>query len=199
MVIVQTPRKTRAQLDREIAVALQKRTKPTKTKTATKNRHTKKVGFLELIRDEDPNSMQVAEDFLLENGLKMREATGGLHARNFTIDMKPLYGPSHEWKMVQTNVYEVPSHYGRGKHYPRHNAGTIEIRHSIANGPVRFDYLEKSSNMLDSARKAAVATAWAIAKAIKPLPLDTKRDAVIEIVGDAVHQGLENMSPEELF
>lgn len=181
-------KKTAAQLDREIKQALRGRAAPhpAPKKTALKRLHaTKTVSFTDLIRDDDPSAMSVAEDFLLERGWKMREATGGLNARNFTIDMKPLYGPANQWKMVQVSVY---------KDLP----GLTEAKYSVANGPVRVERKEKYAESVD-AKKAAVATAWAIAKEIKPLSLDTDRRTIERVVDDALDAGLDNLSPEELF
>ncbi len=179
-------RKTAAQLDREIAEALRGRSsKPTRPRS-TRHHATARggVSFADLIRDEDPSAMQVAEDLLLESGRKMREATGGMRARNFTIEMKPTWGPRDEWKMVQTSVYED-------------RKGKL----SVANGPVRVarEYKRALAKDPDAARKVAVATAWAVAKAIKPLPLDTDQAALESIVDDVVARGAKNLRPKELF
>lgn len=129
--------------------------------------------------------MHVAEDFLLERGWKMREVTGGMNARNFTIDMKPLYGPASQWKMVQVSVY---------KDLP----GLIEARYSVANGPVRIERKEKYAESVD-AKKAAVANAWAISKEIKPLPLDADKRTLERIVDEVLERSLDNLNPKELF
>lgn len=133
--------------------------------------------------------MDVAEDFLLERGRKMREAVGGLNARNFTIDMKPLYGPRDQWKMVQVNVDKA------GASFP----GRMWVKYSIANGPVRIEREEEMATSPNDAKRAAVATAWAIAKAIKPLPLNTDRRTLEEVVDEKLYDGLDNLTPEELF
>ena len=144
-----------------------------------------KASFHELVRDVDPGSMQVAEDLLLERGWKMREVTGGLNARNFTIELsQPGVGPGNDWKLVQTSVYED-------------RKGKL----TVANGKVRVthDYKRALSELPDVARMRAVANAWAVAKAIKTLPLDTDAATVQAIVDKAVARGGKNMVPEELF
>ena len=172
-----TRKKSNAQLEREIAQAL--------------TRHaTKKVTFTDLIRDDDPAAMHVAEDFLLERGWKLREVTGALAARNFTIEMKPLYGPAGQWKMVQVNVDKA------GAAFP----GRMWVKYSIANGPVRITREEEYATSPEAARKGAVATAWAIAKAIKPLPLDTDKRTIERVADEVIDDGLDNLYyNEELF
>lgn len=180
-------KKTAAQLEREIAAAL---TRPT-------NHHATMSGgvrFDELIREDDPGAMQVAEDLLLSQGRKMREATGGMRARNFTIELRPMWGPKEEWKMVQTNV--DPGLAWKGKGLPG-KANWIKL--TAANGPGRVTREWKMVGSADEARKLAVATAWAVAKAIKTLPLDTPEKALEKIVARIVAKKSKNMIPEELF
>lgn len=182
--------KTRAQLGREIAEALRKKPRAKRTKANVKISHlTKQMSFLDLLRDDDPNSMQVAEDFVLERGWKMREMAGSLHGRNFTFDMKPLSGPKDQWKMVQVSVFEA------GRAFP----GYMTAEYSIANGGVRVKRSDQHANTPDAAKKSAVATAWAIAKAIKPLPMNSGQKAVEHIVDDVIDSGLDNLNPDELF
>ncbi len=171
-------KRTAAQLDRDIAASLAKRGAGT--------------SFDDLIRDDDPGGMQLAEDFLLERGWKLRGVTGGLHARNFTIEMKPMHGSRDQWKMVQVQVFPA------GKDFP----GFTTAEYSVANGPVRVRRSEQLAvNVNDTARIAVLATAWAIAKAIKPLHLDASQKKVEAIVDEVIDDGLDNLnkSPEELF
>ena len=170
-----------AQLNREIAESLAKRGAGT--------------NFHDLIRDDDPGGMQLAEDFLLERGWKMREATGGMRARNFTIEMKPMYGPLEQWKMVQMRVYAATDPRRGYAEKP----GLMEVSLSVANGEVRLERGYKIKAEADSAKQQAVATAWAIAKAIKPLPLNTSEKALAHIVDAVVAKKKKNLRPEELF
>lgn len=126
--------------------------------------------FTDLIRSERPGVMREAEEFLRRKGWNLRGATGAERARNFTIDMKPLWGPGHEWKMVQVNVAQ------EGKR------GRIWTKMSVANGTVRVSREREFSGNLDDARKLVVANAWAVAKAIKDLPLDTDQRTLESIV-----------------
>jgi hypothetical protein len=154
------------------------------------------ASFHELVRDDDPAGMQVAEDLLLERGWKMREVTGGMRARNFTIEMNPMHRPGSEWKMVQTNVIDKgsTSEYGA-----RTQPGQVLIRLSVANGTVRVSREREFKSDVDQARRIAVANAWAIAKAIKPLPLDASRAAIERIVDANFTKKTQNLRPRELF
>ena len=182
------------QLQREIDAALSRRrsSKPAKPAKVASRNHATKTGhtFTDLIRDDDPSAMDVAEDFLLERGWKLRGATGALHGgRNFTIDMKPLHGPSDQWKMVQVSVFPA------GKSFP----GQMLAEYKVANGTVRVNREETMKLEADDARKAAVATAWAIAKAIKPLPLSASERKVKDLMNKAINDGSDNLLREDLF
>lgn len=180
-------KKTGAQLNREIAAALRT---PPRSKARAKISHLDKpTRFVDLLRDDDPNAMQVAEDLVLERGWKLREMGGSLHARNFTFDMKPLWTVPNQWKMVQVSVDNA------GRAFP----GRMVAEYSIANGTVRIKRTETHANHANETKKAAVATAWAIAKAIKPLPLDTDQKTVEHVVDEVIDNGLDNMHNEELF
>jgi Xaa-Pro aminopeptidase len=144
--------------------------------------------FRELVRDDDPTAMTVAEDALLEGGAKMREATGGLRARNFTIEMNPMFWPGARWKMVQVSVEALTS-----------KPGTIWTRWVASNGPVRVQREQKHKGEIDESKQTAVATAWAIAKAIKPLPLDASQKEIEAIVDRAIRRRKSNARPAELF
>lgn len=151
--------------------------------------------FRELIRSDDPEAMGVAEDLILEQGWKLREITGGMRARHFTIELKPMWGPSAEWKMVQTHIDATSIRIG-----PAGSGKYIPIRYSVANGAVRIELKEDMQNMSpDDARKAAVATGWAIAKAIKPLPLNTDEATIRRVAQEAIDNGPDNLKREELF
>jgi hypothetical protein len=197
-------RKTAAQLDREIAAALAG--KPLRASIPS-SRHVSMgtngeamMRFRELIREDDPSAMRVAEDTLLSSGWKMREATGGLRARNFTIEMKPMWGPREEWKMVQTNV-------AAGLDIAR-RPDNVWVKWSAANGSARAErereyklsrFSPGSSGDIDDVKQMAVATAWAIAKTIKPLPMDVSEKELKKIVDAAIRRGKKNVVPEELF
>ncbi len=174
-------RKTATQLDRDIASSLSRSSTPRRRHHALIQHD---VSFHDLVREDDPSAMDVAEDLLLTRGQTLREATGGFRARNFTIEMKPMWGPREAWKMVQTSVYED----GKGKL-------------SVANGSSRVyrEYKKVLSKDSDEARRRAVATAWAVAKAIKPLPMDVDEKALAKIVDEIVARGNKNMRPKELF
>ncbi len=139
------------------------------------------LGFTDLIRSERPGAMRRAEEFLRRKGWKLREVTGAAHARNFTIDMKPLWGPRDEWKMVQVNVAQ------EGKR------GKIWTKMSVGNGLVRVSREREFSGNLDDARKLVVANAWAVAKAIKDLPLDADQRTVESIVDVNFNRRSQNM------
>lgn len=145
------------------------------------------VSFDTLIRDEDAAGMRVAEDFLLERGWKMRDVTGAMHARNFTIAMNPTWWPAGKWKMVQTSIAQD-------------RPGKTWVKLTVANGPVRVARERTfSGEVTDEARMIAVANAWAIAKEIKPLPLDASRDRIEKIVDRNFTKKTQNLKPRELF
>lgn len=149
--------------------------------------------FRDLVLDADPDAMKVAEDVLLESGLRMREVTGGLRARNFTIEMRPLSRPVDEWKMVQVSVVQFRLAEDMAE------SEAAWMRWSTANGKVRYEREREVEIPSEEARSHAVATAWAIAKAIKPLPLSTPQEEVENIVDKIVARGARNMVPPELF
>lgn len=181
-----TKKKTAAQLNRDIAQVLAKK----KPRQHAAVKAAKDVTFTDLIRSEQGGAMDAAEDFLLERGWKLREVTGALRARNFTIDMKPLYGPASQWKMVQVSVYPA------GKAFP----GAYTAEYKVANGSVRYDRDETMQYAdADENRKHAVATAWAIARAIKDLPLSASKQTVRDLADEAIADGGDNMRNEELF
>lgn len=174
-------RKTGAELDREIYDALR--------------RGGPEIGqgynrFRELIRLDEPGAMEIAEDAILSVGGRIREATGGLHARNFTIEMKPTWGPRDQWKMVQVSV--AASDSGR-------KPGVIWTKWSAANGPARVYREREAKGELSSRKQVDVATAWAIAKAIKYLPLDTPEAKLAKIVDQVIARGKKNMVNPDLF
>lgn len=146
--------------------------------------------FAKLLRDEDPDAMEVAEDVLLRAGMKMREATGGLHARNFTIELRPLWMPREDWRMVQTSVDAVSK-----------RPGYFWMKWSAANGRARAS-VEKTFRMsdLDEAKLVAVATAWHIAKILKRTPIDGLSDASLrEVIERAVAHKKQNALRRALF
>jgi lysophospholipase L1-like esterase len=139
--------------------------------------------FHELIRDEDPAAMQVAEDLLLEKGWKMSEIVGG--TKHGTIELKPMHGPKHEWKMVQWHVYETD--------FPGH----VDIKMDIANGTQRIERKQTVQGSMNYARKAATADSWAIAKAIKTLPLNATKQVLETTIDRALDK--DNSEPSELY
>lgn len=183
-------RKSTTQLDREIAAALRVPTK------RTRHHATKAVGFGDLIRDPDPSAMLIAEDLLLEQNRTMREATGGtsgFRGRDFTFLMSPLSSPRIEWKMVQVIITQ------KRKPIAAKSPGHTWVDYRVVNGPVWVSREEKSAGTLYETRKQAVATGWAIAKALKLLPLDTDLSTVERIVDEAIENGVGNLQPEALF
>lgn len=138
------------------------------------------LDFQGLIRSDQPGAMRAAEEFLRRKGWRLREVTGALHARNFTIDPRPLWGPGHEWKMVQVNVA------------PEGKRGRIWTKMTVANGVVRVTREREFSADIDEARKTMVANAWAVAKAIKYLPLDTDKHKIEAIVDRHFKRRSEN-------
>ena len=176
---MQKRQKTAAQLDREIVASLAKSSKKRRTHHASM----KETTFFELAQDPDPAALEVAEDLLLKKGWKMSDVVGG--RRHGTIELLPMHGPKHEWKMVQWHVHETD--------FPGH----VEIEIDVANGKERIKRNEIVSGSWDYARKTATADAWAIAKAIKKLPLATDHAKLAKVVDKALDK--DNVVPEELF
>lgn len=154
------------------------------------------VRFSDLAREADPSAMQVAEDALLARGQKMREAAGGLHARNFTIELEPLWKPRDQWKMVQTSVYPATKKTRKG-YEPK--LGRMEAKLSVANGSARVSRTYEIKADPDEAKRQAVATAWAIANSIKVLPLETSEADLAKVVDQHVKAGKKNAQNPELF
>ena len=146
--------------------------------------------FHELIQDERPGSLEVAEDLLLQRGWTLREVTGGPRARNFTIALKPLALPGDQWKMVQINVDRAGGASNNTK---------IWVKYTIANGSVRVTREEEIKGDLDEAKKAAVATGWALAKAIKDLPRTTPEAKIRRLFNEVIDNGADNIRVPGLY
>jgi len=144
------------------------------------------LDFPTLIHRDDPGAMRAAEGLLRRRGWKLREVTGALHARNFTIGINSLASPRDEWKMVQTSVAPttISSTRKRGQFAMgiKRGPGWIWLRLTAANGPVRVERTREFKGDIDEARKLAVSNAWAVAKALKPLPLSASEETVAKIV-----------------
>jgi hypothetical protein len=149
------------------------------------------VSFEELIRRDDPAVMDAAEDLLRRRGWKLRGVTGALHARNFTIALKPLWGPRDEWKMVQTNVARPDG--------VRAKPDQVWVKMTVANGRVRVTRERKFKGDIDDARKVAVANAWAVARIIKGLPLDTDPKTIEKIVDGQFARRSKNAKIQDIL
>lgn len=145
--------------------------------------------------DDDPAALSVAEDMLIATGQSMRAATGGAHARNFTIELTPLWKPRDEWKMVQVTV--APAVKGRRMREPKVGYATILLH--LANGAARLNWIYDVKVDLDEAKRQAVATAWAIAKVLKVLPLDTPQKAVFDLANTQVKLHKKHSKNQELY
>jgi len=119
-----------------------------------------------------------------------------MRARNFTIELRPMHGPRDQWKMVQTNVIDLGA---AGEVGVNRRPGRVLVRLHVANGSVRAEREREFKSDMDDARKIAVANAWAIAKAIKPLPLDAGRAAIERIIDANFTKKTQNLRPAELF
>ena len=175
--------KTGAELDREIDDALSR--EPARRAVGESYKR-----FRELVRLDQPGAMEIAEDAILSGGGRIRDATGGLRARNFTIEMRPMHGPREAWKMVQVSVAADDS--GR-------KPGVIWTKWSVANGPARVMREREAKGDLVERKMTGVATAWAIAKAIKELPMDTDEKRLSAIVDQVIARGKKNMTNPQLF
>ena len=146
--------------------------------------------FATLIRDEAPFAMQVAEDLLLEHGWKLGEATGTRQANDFTIDLTRL-GQS---KIVQVAVRPLGE---EGKAF----SGMTVAAYTVMHGAVRMCRHEtKYTSTIEAAKKQAIATAWAIAKRVKGLPISISQETIEAIVDAAINAGLDNVYyNEDLF
>ncbi len=173
-------KKTGAELDREIDMALSR--EPARRAVGEGYKR-----FRDLVKLNEPGAMEIAEDAILNSGGRIRDATGGLRARNFTIEMRPTHGPRDEWKMVQVSVDAT------GK------PGVIWTKWSVANGPHRVYRERNAKGELVESKQQGVATAWAIAKAIKMLPLNTGEEKLAEIVDRVLARGKKNMTNPQLF
>lgn len=134
--------------------------------------------------------MQVAEDTLLEKGWKISEVAG--NTRHGHIKMHKVSAPPNKWRSVSWHILE-PS---RSWHYPRpNNERSIDFEINLSTNRLKRRGILRG-NAVD-ARKSAAANAWAIAKAIKTLPLDTDLRTLANIVDGLL---MTNVSiPEELF
>lgn len=80
------------------------------------------VKFHELIREDDPAAMEIAEDLILERGWKLHHVTGGRGARNFTID----FGKEH-WYGTVKDGERVDNPNGRMVQASVHERGPIVV------------------------------------------------------------------------
>jgi len=121
--------------------------------------------------------------------MKLPDMFGGLR-RDFKLDVSGTSGP----KVVQVDVSGPRS----SKHYPVEQA--FHVEYTVTNGRNRAmvaEHVPRAGNGLDGALLRALATAWAIAKAIKPLPPDADVASLNRAVQEPV--GQTPLSPSELF
>jgi GDSL-like lipase/acylhydrolase family protein len=157
--------------------------------------------FRQLIRDEDPSALAVAEDLLLENGLKVSDVAairgsrdrgrrGVFHLEPFTHvdkptnvhwDLEPATGKesdakrTHLWDNRLEVIYE-------GKRItwkrlpdqidPKHWSDTWHV-------PITAKFAD--------AKRLAASDAWAVAKAIKALPRGSSDEAVRNAILEAAN------------
>lgn len=167
-------------------------------KPKTRRLHSSKgADFADIIRDDDPAAMRVAEDLLLQRGQKIRDVAAGSSANSVVIDMQPRHGTYDQRKMVGVYIEDI----GRAQEDGLHSC---RIGVSVDNGSVRVIRTYDMTNTIDMLRRVAAADAWAIAKAIKPLPFNASQRTVERAVDDALggeesYDNIYNAGPEELF
>lgn len=173
--------------------------------------YTRKRKFQDLVREQDPDALMIAEDFALENGLKLSEiseygrdgrapsdrsidaASGGFTLSPLDPADAPLQRvdwevlrikPPRRWRAEKANKGYTRPKYQVGYRVWWNSAKVVEnLKFEEVVGPV-------------SARRRATAIAWAIAKNLKRLPAV----ASTEIVDDATRAGshLTQLPPELL-
>lgn len=124
--------------------------------------------------------------------MKLRDMFEG-SGRDFVINVSNV-SPPGVTKIVQVDV----SGPRISKHYPSDMAFHVEytVRHGRSRAVVA-EHMPRTTRGLDDAIDKAMATAWAIAKAIKPLPPSVDSSTLNRAVQEPV--GQTPLSPPELF
>ncbi len=176
---------------------------------ALKRNHRNNLGeeFARLMRDPDPQSMKVIEDMFLEEtqtdglGPTLTDISGGRGSPKGTFDVgtfdyvdekgihhdvSSMAGPRERWKMVQWGIHSVTGYFNQ-----------YDITMSIANGTARLKREYHVQGQFMWARTVAASDAWAVAKALKTIPLTTSEVKLEKLVDKTLDQ--DNSEPEEIF
>lgn len=174
--------------------------------------------FFDLIQDSDPQSMEIAQDLALENGLALADlgeegerqrmkafaarAPGSGAPYSYRDTHAP--SPSSGWfRLTPSFATEMPpctgagwrcaGFFNRAKSERGGPIAMIELRYTW-NGEWRAFQQNVAFRTVAEARKVAAAWAWAIAKKLKPLGPDADvKDAVYDALHDA------DSTPPELY
>jgi hypothetical protein len=157
--------------------------------------------FKELLREPGADSLEVAEDFAEQHGLKIHEVTKNSEDphRQGTIHLNdPKFNdpehPTHiHWSIVRGSSY--------GKKYPAGGVVTWTAHNDviwrgtkIVSRLVRSDMDTREYTSADEARDVAIAQAWATAKLLKSLPDDDTYN--VDQILDMIHVERRKLDPE---
>jgi hypothetical protein len=178
------------------------------TKRADPKRH-----FLKMLHDPDPGALIVAEDYALENDLKLSEIFPNKnHPERGVIFLSALqskeedrgWGFLHPTAGPNTNVvWEVPiGRERRSKLAPNEHDSiyTTTFNQSFDDKTgFKIRVVKEFSSHGDKtyASRKAMEDAWAIAKAVKALPIDSTEAEVKAAMEKALDK--DNSEPEELY
>lgn len=140
--------------------------------------------FAELIRDPDPASMEVAQDWALENGIKLSKLKNG-----FTLSpLNPADGPLTRVTWMNTTV--------KGDQYD-HVAYEVWFKGRAFK---LYKALPRAKASRAKADRKSSANAWALAKALKNLPASAAETSIMDIQDFASRVlNVDNSKPKELF
>ena len=164
--------------------------------------------FDHLIREPTPLAIEVAEDYLEEQGLKMSEivmsprAADGLKRdlnESGEINLSPWDDPEDNTFVRWTIKPTVPPSAYEKAHGSQYAHVDWQIAHHTPDGSERLwdipaGYARRAQSPQDMIKRVT-ADGWAIAKVLKELPPDTKQSDVEKKVVDALYptEGVTNL------
>lgn len=164
--------------------------------------YTPAMKFKHMIREPDRGIMEVAEDFALENNLKLSQVSTTLGRDGGEFELNPLYPADAPITRVSWFLNQQYPHSSSVAEYDAeisvmYNNNWIPMTgRRSARGWAKSgqEYLSVIRGSREYARKYGAATAWNIAKRLKELPSNT---ASLNLIQEAITLGLEDRTDEK--
>ena len=191
------PRKSHAQLDREIAESLRSRGAPRRaarhkprvdaTYHATARDYRDTATLFRNLVQEDPPQFEVAEDLLRQEDVSLRAMMNGERVAHFVLYTKALPG-AEDWRTTERKVGGGFTPAAKDGRDDSSRASWIDFH--VQHGPARYSFSKKLDKPMDAdqARKMIAATIWEITKRLAPFSSDTDEATIQRVADKAVKQ-----------